>query len=175
MNALLTTSLLTLNAQEHLFTLWLTKALSEAAPGLVINRYHDATPLLLRYGRLVEQLYESARYLVQVDGKWKAVPYHDMMAIKGCARSVPGSGVLEVLAQAAEVTYSTSGAASASSADLTLLLPPCILENTKASTLYRAYEQASADLSLEGLKKISEAVRVFVLGEVPDSAPSNVR
>ena len=106
LDAMMGTVWLTHTAQISSFSKQLNSATDEVAPGITINRYHDASPVLVRFGNLQAELYASARYLIRVDEKWKAAPYGDMrLASSGAGKSKPSSGVVEVFAQVVEVTW----------------------------------------------------------------------
>lgn len=141
-----------------------------------ISRYHDATPCLLRYGRLQDSLEPVARYLVKdVDGAgrvhWKTVAHAEYRA--RAPRSQMRSGVLEVLAQSACVSYGSDGATSMQR----FTLPPRLLQNGKASTIATAVETAAPSLSVESLKSMADRSpeQVVLMEEVVDRSRANQR
>ena len=78
----------------------------EPAKAIVCCRFHDGTPMLLRFGKLVSRLVSSARYLKLVvpppdaacqQPRWTTVPYEQYVA-ENPGRS-PQMGVLEVFGQ----------------------------------------------------------------------------
>ena len=175
LDALLSTCRLAQHAQERAFATRLEESLSSPNPGIVICRSHDATPMQLNFGKLQSQLYELARYPIEIDGKWKSVTYKEMTeAPRGTTGKwlrTPAHGTLEVFAQTCEISWGTD----AGKRDDKLILLPAILENTRASTLFRAYESACPGLDIDGLKDISARTSAFIVSEVPDHAPTNVR
>ena len=86
-------------------------------------------------------------------------------------RGVPSSGVLEVFGEA----LSTHWWEGDEVVDLRLLIGPKILEKVTASVIFAALESSNERLSLAGLKRIGETLKVFAMTEVPDGCPANVR
>lgn len=107
MSALLSVCHTADQAQDKAFDKDLLRALSSGGTcGVCIQRYHDATPILLRFGRLQEQVYQAARYLVRDPSRrtgWKSVTYSEMLARAGKSW-VPNTGTLEVFAQSVHVS-----------------------------------------------------------------------
>eukprot|EP00975_Prorocentrum_lima_P055595 11657276-Prorocentrum_lima.AAC.1 len=69
-------------------------ALEEGGLGWLMNRSHDATPMLLKFASLQPQVYKKARYLVKQDGSWKARTWDEYRALTG-KPPAGTSGVLE--------------------------------------------------------------------------------
>lgn len=140
--------------------------------GLFVQRAYDATPWRVSFGRLATIVAPAARYFVKDEhGKWKALRLLDFMALH--KQSMPGRGVLELLAQNIEVSIACRGSVLSHK----IILPPCFLENTKGSTIFAATERALPGFSTDDLGRLATtgAVPYIFIGEVPDACKANRR
>ena len=102
---------------------------------------------------------------------WKAVSYEEYRKLY--PRRCLHSGVLEVFAQTFEVTWHHDDEERRKQE---FHLPPCILQNSKASTIFRATESALPALSLGGvISRASTKGSWIFYHEVPDSLKANKR
>lgn len=68
-----------------------------------VQRFYDATPVRLRFGRLQPDVMEHARYAYfGTDKKWHLVPFREWL--QKVPNASPSFGTLELLAQGATVT-----------------------------------------------------------------------
>lgn len=160
---------------EHL----LKSGLRAGAQGIVVNRYHDATPLMLKFGYLQDKVYKHAKYLVPDPGsrtKYKAVAYDEYIKTTGATRT-PRAGCLELFAQTIDVHWQQPATANSPlhHIDVDLLMSPVIIQNTAASTIYRAVEDIFDALNLDAIQDLATSVRVFLIHEVPDNVSANLR
>ena len=93
------------HAQAASISDWVDSIRSGQVQGLYIGSYYDATPMLLGFGALQEQVMPHARFL-QLDaetGRWRAVTFDKYRSLS--KRSAPRFGVCEILAQSMVVAY----------------------------------------------------------------------
>lgn len=103
----------------------------------VIHKFYDCTPARLKFGRLQSQLMPHARYPVEIDGRWTAVPLEQYLAHRPHA-GVLRYGVLEVLAQGHTMHYMDErGELHAFRA----VCKPVVLQAGNASCLFSATEK----------------------------------
>ena len=164
-------------AQHHAFWQQLRSDLvALRSHGLVINRYHDATPHFCKFGHLQGQIYQDAKYLIPDPARqnmYKAVQFQKLLLTKG-ARSVPPSGIVELFGQAIDVHWqATAPNAGASSHEL--LTSPMLIQSTNASTLFRAFENGCDALNLESIHELAGLCKVFLISEVADNVSANNR
>jgi hypothetical protein len=92
------------------------------------------------------------------------------------------SGVLELLAQTVKMSWKESSdlTSNAHSGELvhrteTIIIPPLLMDNTKASTEWAAVDGAVPSLNLDHLKKMTEFVRFVLIMLLGDNSSSNAR
>jgi hypothetical protein len=85
------------------------------------------------------------------------------------SRSAPRFGVCEVFAQSATISFVRNEEWH----NHIVHVPPRILENQKASTIYRACNLGIPQLSIDGVTKLADMVRFLLIDECPDHAASN--
>lgn len=141
---------------------------------LHVGRYHDATPVLVRYGHMQQVLEPHGRYLTlqqRSDGsyRWKAVPLDEyrQQCPSGCTRS----GVVELFAQ----TVSSSWVEHDEIQRRVLTIPPQFLQRGNASTIFEATEGVHAALSLNALASLADRGTVVVVSEPVDGCSANIR
>ena len=145
------------------------------APGrscLFIGSHYDSTPIKLSFSALQEQLMDVARYLHldRETGKWKALPYEKYRGM--VSRNAPRNGVLEVFAQIMTV----SAWRSASETDTRdVLVPPRVVGNNQASTVYRAVNTGVPEFSVEAINQLCGHLKYVLVSECPDNHSGNRR
>jgi hypothetical protein len=105
------------------------------------------------------------------DGKWKAFPLAKYSALT--ARTAPKTGVVELFAQSMQVCFHDSVTDTEHSHEV--LVPPRMVQNTKASTVLHAVDSGVPEFSLSNIIKLCAALRFMLLSEFPDNASSNKR
>lgn len=146
----------------------------------VFVRWHaDATPMLLWFGALQDELMQKARYLIKSTEpdngrvRWKAVPYSEYK--KKYPRASTAVGLCEVLAQTIFVSF-TRPSFQGQEELRTIYTAPQILESSTANSYLEAGAVASPDFcSIHGIRKICEKVAWFFLGGFPDGVAANLR
>lgn len=132
-------------------TLRPNKSRLAAAPAACFLRHHDATPMFLRFGKMVPHLVHTARYLKKVFDphdphglftRWVTVTYGEY--IKDNPNRAPQMGVLEIFGQLAELSYVESGALEGDHVVQPFTIAPCVLSRGTSSCIYQAVDQATA-------------------------------
>ena len=150
--------------------------LCDARLGLISNlfvgRHYDATPKLVEFGALQPEVCPHARYFkLDDDGKWKTITQEEWS--RDHKGGLPGRGTLELLAQNVQVGWVSMMNDRVEQASL--LIPPCFLQDGKASTVFTATENAVGGLSTPDLVKLADSVDFIWLSEVPDSGKAMIR
>ncbi|CAK0877216.1 unnamed protein product [Prorocentrum cordatum] len=154
-----------------------------------IHRYHDGTPMLVKFGAHQSSLIRSARYLKYVEatpdkqGYWTTQSYEQYKAEH--PRSSPSMGVTQVFGQSAVVNSIQFRAdaqaegweeASSTSEPQKFIVPPMLLADGRATTVYDAVEMAySSSFDIAGIKAMSEYAEVLIVDDVPDNCNVNKR
>ena len=124
--------------------------------GLVLNRAHDATPVNMLFGTLVNQLMEFARYLVRrTDGPgWELKTLEAFQALKG-NRVKPRFGVLELHVSQDSIAWTDE---LGTTRKAVIVNPPKFLANATASVIFRACENANPAFCIDAIKDIASKV-----------------
>jgi hypothetical protein len=134
-----------------------------APEGLVFCRSSDATPLLVKFGRMQGTLASSARYPKYVEnaeedgyGYWTTIPF-EQWARENPGLAPPGFGVVEFLGATGEVHWGRFGATQESFQRKRheFLFPPWITQRANSSVMFSALERLSGPFNLEGLIALS--------------------
>lgn len=135
---------------------------------LVITSHYDSTPMAMLFGALQEIVMPHARYfhLNEVTKKWEMKTLEQYTAIH--KRGAPNMGVVEVLAQRMQIHYHHTGSHTTHSRDI--IVPPRLLQNQNASTLFNAINTGVPQLSCASLLELSSSVRFMLFTETPDNA-----
>ncbi len=160
---------------------------------LAINRFYDATPMFLKFGRLTS-LIGSSRYLKKVERpgqpvRWTTISYEEWRK-EHPNLGKPRMGVLDLFATRLQVGH-CSGSVSASSSSSPgsfdvqsaqcnfqeFHTPPPVIKSGTASCIYSAVDATSPSFSLASLSgwAAHDADRVCILNDCPDNARSNLR
>ena len=75
---------------------------------LVVSCHYDATPVLVKFGALHEDLWAHARYLHRDGERWRLLKFDDFQKLS--KRAAPRSGVVELFAQSRCLYYKSGGA-----------------------------------------------------------------
>lgn len=140
---------------------------------LCVNRYSDATPMLLRFGRLAGELQSHARYLhlgTDENGRprWTTSTFEEHR--RQHPRSLCSMGVLEVLATSQDlVEASVSSDNVYNEQRQKFIQAPCFVSRTNASTLYEAVDVADASWSHAKLIALADLVGLLIVSDVPDN------
>ena len=131
--------------------------------GMFILINHDATPQLLRFGKLQAFLEPFARYLCKVGGSWKAVDYNAYFNIEG---TLPKGnlGVVEVMGTLVEISWDSGSKVR------DCITAPVIVERANASNFYGALNSVLGPVSEEGIISICDKQKCIIVLEVPDAA-----
>ena len=170
----------------HYFLTAMRDGSSKLTTAVVINRYSDSTPVMLRYGRLQGQLMEKARYVKELppdrpDGctRYTTCTWVEWKRLHPHAR--PQMGILELFGQSADISCLRS---SSSCSDLLIhdghgslteqsfIFPPCILERPTGDCTMTAHERAF--ISNKDIRKLGESAMVLV-NDCPDNCRANLR
>ena len=151
-------------------------ALDGKAYGIVACRHHDATPALVRFGRLTGKLQPSARYLIKVEGRWQALPFEEFRELTGC-RSAPNSGVVEMLGICADIHWCMKDPATTCEKTYhrDILVMPKYLKSTNASTQYAAVKDSIPCLSDTDIFALCAVLRFMILTEGVDNCSATLR
>ena len=124
--------------------------IGDSARSLVVSRNHDATPVLMRFGRYQGDLEPCARYLVKeqvgIYIRWRTVRFDEFK--KSHPRFPTTFGVLNLFAQSAQVSWDKAGNVQSQH----IIIPPSILARSNGSTIMSAVENAVPSLTVESLK-----------------------
>ena len=107
---------------------------------LLLQRHHDSTPTHVLFGSLQHAIAPHARYLWKDSSGWKALQYDDWMA-RTRRKALPGRGVIQLLAQQANIDW-VSADDEPLWGGMKLLCPPCGMQDGKSSTLMTAVDEA---------------------------------
>ena len=136
--------------------------------GFVLCRYYDGTPIDVVFANLQSKLIPFARYLHQVGDEMKLLTWEQYSKL---GKATPRRGTVELFAQIHECRYTDSLGATH---QRKLLIPPMLLQNGKASSIFSGVEQAIAALST-GALAAWKGKRFVLLHENPDNLAANVR
>ena len=103
--------------------------------GIFMRLHHDATPFLVRFGRLQPFVQETARYLLKIAQKWKCVSYADFLELSG-TRPRGDLGVLEFLSLQFELSWKSCSEVRG------VFLSPRVVQRGNASNPYSAINDA---------------------------------
>ena len=95
--------------------------------------------------------------------------YSDYKVATG--RTMPASGMLEVLNQGIDVHWTSEN--TSGQVDLELMSNPVAIASTSSSCIYRACDKVSIGLGLDKLRRIGELLKLFILYECPDIVSAN--
>lgn len=151
---------------------------------LTVIRHYDATPVLVRFGRLQDNLVRNARYLKKLEpepgrpARWTTQSYADYRL--EYPNSSPTMGIVQVLGQKARVCSITYDPANVMETAQTtvqhFMSGPRAMADGKATTTYDALETAfGTALKIDGMKEMSRYVDVLVVSDVPDNCNANKR
>ena len=151
---------------------------------LTVIRHHDATPILVKFGRLQDTLVANARYLKKLEpelgrpARWTTQSYADYRLEH--PNSSPTMGVVQVLGQKARVCSITYDPANVMETAQTtvqhFISAPMAMADGKGTTTYDALETAfGTALKIDGMKEMSRHVDVLVVSDVPDNCNANRR
>ena len=163
--------------------------LPQKVSSVVMGRYFDASPVLLRLGRLRSHLEKQTRYLKLVEpeqphgySRWRLVSFDEWRRDNPRA-TAPGIGVLEVFAKTADVTV--GGPKPFPSAEgfwmesQEFVYAPQLCESTTASCTHGALERGMDPFNLSGLQHLAEDLHkeggVLLLHDAPDNCKANKR
>lgn len=141
--------------------------------GVVIDRRFDATPVLVQFGMVGDQLRRFARYLMQCPqtGKWLLLRLEDYRRLRGM-RVRPQFGVVELLAQNASIRWlDEHGVRNPES----IFVPPCAVASSCASNIWQALQALAPETDDAALVALSNRVRIAILHDVADSCAANLR
>ena len=134
--------------------------------GIFIQLHHDATPMLLYFGRLEPYVFEAARYLHKVGGKWTSLTYADYQQTTG--RQPCGTrGVLEILGIQLDVSWDTDSGKAEKKA---IYLSPIVVKKANASTLYGALDDSLGAFNVDGITALSKTQKCMIILETADRA-----
>ena len=142
---------------------------SRARP-FFFQRYYDGTSNRMACGALQGKLEKAARYSVwdQSAEQWKLVGFDEYTSKGKCARH----GILNLMAMGGTLHWTDSAGMSH---DVRFLLPPTVLEDGCAGTIYSAVDFALPELSPDGLQALADKVPYCFLNEQPDGCAANIR
>ena len=141
---------------------------------LHIERHHDATPLLLTYGRFQGHVYPSAHYLHRTpDGKWLKLTYNELQQQFGSQKRKFDKGVLEFFAQT--LTFHTANAETAEPEAKVAVLMPCILSSANANVTAAAVDFHTPEFTMRSLEDTALTRDLVTLSELPDNNNVNRR
>ena len=147
----------------------------------VALRHMDATPILVRFGRLQSLLAPGARYMIrrEVMGRpcWVAVSLDEYRSIfRKPPSHLPWYGRVEVIGHMHSLLTTIKRAGEAPElVNLRLPLPPQISERGNSSCILRGLETVSRVLSRPGITKLAGKVVCGLVYTVPDMHPANIR
>lgn len=133
--------------------------------------------MLLRFGRLQEQLEPHARYLVRESrvGKGDVWLRLSLSAFRErCPRLATNSGVLEVMAQRHELRWALADDLE-SVDNRVVLTPPMIVQSTSSSCTFECLEKAHEGMAVHDLNAIATGGTWVIVNETPDNCSANRR
>ena len=143
------------------------KLQDNTSEALVIWRHFDPTPQKVRFGTLQEDLFPHARYLIRVEDKWKAVTLAQFRKVRPKARLQ--FGIVEVMAARFDLCVASLGGELDK---CQLLLPPCVLQSTRAGVVIACLNSILPELSVEALLK---RTTFTIVHDAPDAATGMTR
>ena len=168
---------------------------SRDAPGIVIQRGFDTTPMLCRCGTMGPKMYEHAKYLKKLEPtpdkpyqKWTLVSYEEYR--KENPRSpTPGIGVLEIFLMNGEIVTPSFDDVEKWRDTYEAVVQPMILslsvlQHNNASCMHSSLEEAFWPFDLAGLESLSELLlrdegagihngSLIILDDVADMSKAN--